>query len=197
MAVVGLSACAVVAWSGRDDHEQRSGVTVSVIGDSITFLSSRQITAALTGAGYRSQVVGRIGHTAAEVHRDVEAQARAEPDVVVFELGTNDVTRGTAFATFARTMTTYRDAFPRSCVLATTVSAHRESARLDRTARAVNEWLGHHFARLVDWNSREFAERQRGDDLVPFDDVHPNAGGQALLAQLDLAAVRACRAPPS
>jgi GDSL-like Lipase/Acylhydrolase family len=193
---VGLLALGACAGAGALEIDPSAGsapVRVSVIGDSITFLSRHDISKALAGGHVQADVVGRIGHTAAEVRSDVQAAARRQPDVVVLELGTNDVTRGVDLASFARTMTAYREAFPHACVLATTVSSHRGSTRLDTGGAAVNDWLMHNFTYVIDWNTREFAARQAGNDMVPVDDVHPNPAGQAVLAELDVAGVRACR----
>ena len=186
--LLALAACSSAAGS--------AGPRVSVIGDSITFLSKKDIEATLDGARYHPTVVGRIGYTAAQVHADVAAQAKTHPSVVVFELGTNDVTQSDTGATdpasYERTLTAYKAEFPGSCLVATTVSSHRPSPTMDDTATTINTWLLHNFDHVVDWDSHEWVAREKGQVLVDPDEVHPNPAGQAALAQLMLAGTRAC-----
>ena len=169
---------------------------VAVVGDSITFLSADDITAQLHGGGYDPNVVGRIGKTAAEVDADVTAASQSQPAVILFELGTNDVTRsdnGTGSAAdFEHWMTRYIAEFPHSCMIATTVGSHRPSTKMDRAARDINAWLHTHFQHVVEWDSYEWSQRQNGVAVVEPDEVHPNDAGQAALGRLDLAAVKEC-----
>jgi len=193
IALVGLLALAACSKAGgRVPVDNR----VAVVGDSITFLSTADITAQLTGAGYDPDVVGRIGRSAAEVDDDVTSASRTQPAVILFELGTNDVTRsdnGTGSAAeFERWMTRYIAEFPHSCMIATTVSSHRPSTKMDRAAREINAWLHDHFRHIVEWDSYEWSQRQNGIAIVEPDEVHPNAAGQAALGRLDLAAVKDC-----
>jgi lysophospholipase L1-like esterase len=173
---------------------------VAVVGDSITFLSTNDIETALGSAGYDATVVGRIGKTAGDVHGDVDAAARQHPDIVLFELGTNDATRsangqGSALA-FEMAMQHYIDELKGSCLVATTVTEHRPSLIENRTAAAINAWIETHFTHVVDWDTYEWTRREAGVALVK-DDVHPNGFGQAALAELDLDAVRQCTGVPN
>ena len=75
---------------------------VAVIGDSITFLRlQRHPGRAGRPGGYHLLITGRIGYTAAQLAPDVTTFARQHPSVVLFELGTNDVTQSTTGATSA------------------------------------------------------------------------------------------------
>jgi lysophospholipase L1-like esterase len=193
IALVGLLALAGCSTAGGRVPVNRR---VAVIGDSITFLSTRDITVQLQGADYEPDVVGRIGRTAAEVDSSVTDASELAPAVVIFELGTNDVTRsdrGTGSAAdFERWMTRYIAEFPHSCQVATTVSSHRPSIKMDRAAREINAWLHTHFHHVVEWDSYEWSQRQNGVAIVEPDEVHPNPSGQAALGRLDLAAAKAC-----
>ncbi len=180
------------ACSSRPAHP-----TVAVIGDSITFLSSRDIQAGSDRAGYRLLITGRIGYTAARLAPDVADFARQHPSVVLFELGTNDVTQSTTGATSAaayeQVMSGYLRDFGHACLIATTVSSHRGDAIEDATATAINRWLRAHFTHVVDWDTYEWDARQAGHLLVETTDyVHPNDAGQQALADLDLAAIQSC-----
>jgi lysophospholipase L1-like esterase len=199
LAVVALVAAAAAVACSRASgfaptgHDSRR---VTVVGDSITFLSANDITAQLKADGDDPTVVGRIGRTASEVQADVTSAAATKPSVILFELGTNDVTRsadGSGSADDYETwMRRYIAQFPDSCLIATTASSHRPSPAMDATARTINTWLHQTFAHVVEWDTYEWAQRQAHVLLVDYDEVHPNPAGQAALAQLDLAAVRSC-----
>ncbi len=174
--------------------------TVAVIGDSITFLASGDIQAGVNRAGDHLLITGRIGYTAAQLAPDVSAFARQHPSVVLFELGTNDVTQSvtgaTGAAAYERVMAGYLHEFSHACLIATTVSSHRGDPIQDATARAINAWLRTHFTHLVDWDAYEWAQRRAGHFIVEqVDDVHPNDAGQQDLANLDLAAIKSCPKP--
>jgi lysophospholipase L1-like esterase len=170
---------------------------VAVIGDSVTFLASGEIQAGADQAGYRLLITGRIGFTAAQLAPDVTRFARQHPSVVLFELGTNDVTQSvtgaTSAAAYERVMDSYRTRFGDACLIATTVSSHRAIPIMDRTAQAINAWLHAHFTHVVEWDDYEWAQRQAGHVLVEPDEVHPNDAGQQALANLDLAAIKSCQ----
>lgn len=174
-----------------------SSPKVAVIGDSITWLAATDIQARLTSDGDRLLLTGRIGYTAAQLAPDVTTFARQRPAVVLFEMGTNDVTTGattpaTTLARYEQAMSGYRRQFPQACVIATTVGSHRDDAALDALADQLNAWLVGHFSHLVDWNAYEWHQRQAGHQIVEPDLVHPTTAGQAALANLDQTAVRTC-----
>ena len=109
--------------------------TVAVIGDSITFLSADDIQA---GVGRRRRpraLTGRIGYTAAAAGPGRGLVRGPAPAVVLFELGTNDVTQSTTGATsaagFEQAMSGYLHAFGDACLIATTVSSHRSRPTMD------------------------------------------------------------------
>jgi lysophospholipase L1-like esterase len=171
--------------------------TVAVIGDSITFLSAAAIQAGLTAHHDHVLITGRIGYTAAQLAPDVADFARHNPQVVLFELGTNDVTQSpagvTSAAAYEQTMAGYRRDFPHACLIATTVGSHRPGATaLNAMAAQINTWLKATFTQVVDWDAYEWANRQAGHVLVDGDFIHPNAAGQAALGALDQAAVTRC-----
>jgi len=176
----------------------RSSPPVAVIGDSITFLAAPDIQSGLAAQGDHVLLTGRIGYTAAQLAPDVAKFAAQHPRVVLFELGTNDVsqsiTGATSAAAYEQVMTGYLHDFGDACLIATTVSSHRGDATMDRTAVAINAWLRAHFAHLVDWDTYEWTQRQTGHPIVEtVDYVHPTKVGQQDLARLDAAAIRSCR----
>ncbi len=192
--VVGLViAVALVAGSCSTSSRR----PVAVIGDSITFLAAADIRSGLAANGDHVLLTGRIGFTAAQVAPDVASFAAQHPRVVLFELGTNDVTQSvtgaTSAAAYERTMAGYIHDFGDACLIATTVSSHRSDSVQDATAKAINTWLRAHFTHLVDWDTYEWAQRRAGHVIVEtVDYVHPNNAGQQALAHLDVAAVNSC-----
>jgi lysophospholipase L1-like esterase len=200
---VGLALVVALASTGcsrasGEPTTRPAGVSVAIVGDSITFLSTADIDQDLTAAGYDSTVVGRIGETAADVRGDVADAARRHPRIVLLELGTNDATRSAtgdgSAADFEHWMQHYIDELPGACLIATTVTEHRPSATMNATAHAINSWIEVHFTHIVDWDAFEWAKRESGIALVK-DDVHPNARGASDLAQLDLDAINQCGLP--
>jgi len=195
--VVGIVGMLVVALSAAACSDPPARSTVAVIGDSITFLSAADIRAGLNADHDHILITGRIGYTSAQLAPDVADFARHDPQVVLFELGTNDVTQRpggtTSAAAYEQTMAGYRRDFPHACLIATTVGSHRPAApALNRMATQINTWLKDTFTRVVDWDAYEWANRQAGHVLVADDFIHPNVAGQAALGALDQAAVRAC-----
>ncbi len=170
---------------------------VAVIGDSITFLAAVPIHSRLVANGDQVLLTGRIGFTAAQLGPDVTTFAAQKPTVVLFEMGTNDVTGSATGATdaaaYEQVVAGYQRRFPHACQIATTVSSHRPSPIMDTMADQINAWMKTHFAHVVDWNTYAWDQGQAGHGLLDPDEVHPNAAGQVALAQLDLAAVRACK----
>jgi lysophospholipase L1-like esterase len=171
---------------------------VAVIGDSITYLSAADIRTRLEADGHPVLLTGRIGFTAAQLGGDVDAFAAHKPKVVLYEMGTNDVSESetgvTDAAAYEKVVAGYLPKFPHACQIATTVSSHRPSPIMDAMATQINAWMKTHFAHVVDWNAYEWGQRQAGHVLVEPDEVHPNDAGQQALARLDQAAVRACPA---
>ncbi len=194
VAATALSACSRA--SGQPLASSHTNNRVAIVGDSITFLSTDDIVNQLHAAGDDPTVVGRIGRSAFEVESDVHAAAATKPAVMLFELGTNDVTRSDAglgsAADYETWMRRYISEFPDSCLIATTVSSHRPSPTMDVTARTINAWLHTMFTHVVEWDDYEWAQRQQHVALVEDDEVHPNPVGQAALAKLDRAAVESC-----
>jgi lysophospholipase L1-like esterase len=190
-----LGACLLVVAS-CSSAAGSAAPRVSVIGDSITSLSANDINQTLGAAHYQPTTIGRIGYTAAQVQGDVVTQSETHPSVVVFELGTNDVTMSDTAEGYAeayeRTMTAYKAKFSHSCIVVTTVSSHRPSPTMDDTATTINTWLLHNFSHVIDWDQHEWNAREKGEVLVDADEVHPNPAGQAALAHLVLEGVQSC-----
>jgi len=192
-----VAAAAAVAVLAGACSSGPSRPVVAVIGDSITFLAASDIRADLGADGDQVLITGRIGYTAAQLAGDVTDFASHHPRVVLFEMGTNDVSQtiigATSVAAYERAVAGYRNQFGSACLIATTVSSHRDTPALDQAATAVNAWLHANFRNVVEWDDYEWAQRQAGHVLVEPDLVHPNPDGQRALAGLDQAAVRSCR----
>lgn len=186
----------------------RSETKVAIIGDSITNLSEATFKQHLMARGYPEPFVSGINGIRSD-ERVVEAPALiapTTPDVLVIELGTNDVgrfVRDNPNATDGQ-----RDELARSvannvstlagnvepaipCIVVVNVSANTMSTELNQTAQAQNRALATWVERddqvhLADWDRLVSDELERGepDGSMTTDMVHPTPLGSGKLADL-------------
>jgi lysophospholipase L1-like esterase len=180
-----------------------TGPTVAMLGDSVTFWSSSTIGPALGAAGFRSSVSGIQGLTTLDATWAVDHYAAAPPDVLVIELGTNDVSymaRGLPGYTMAEVqarLTALAARFPTSCVVVSTVSAHRSAAwrpewqTYNERAVELDAWLHATFPHVLEWE-QAVADALANGSTILVDEVHPNDAGIAVMAQLTAGAVASC-----
>ncbi len=180
-----------------------SGPTVAMIGDSITYWSASAIGPALGAVGFRSSVSGVQGLTTLDASWVVGHYAAAPPSVLVVELGTNDLSymaRGLPGYTMAEVqarLAAVVDRFPTSCVVVSTVSAHRSAAwrpewqAYNERAGELNTWVHATFPRVLDWEQAVADSLANGSPILA-DEVHPNDAGIAVLAQLTAQAASSC-----
>jgi hypothetical protein len=163
--------------------------TVSVIGDSITYLSQAAIHAALDPA-FSVEVNGIPGIQIAGQQEAVRQSATASPDVVIINLGSNDVGAQREPAEVIRELDQTTSRFgPETCVVLVTLTTHVPSADFRQRAAVVNSWIRNH-PHVADWDSALAPT----DHQLTTDTVHPNAEGQAVMAQLLAQQVDACTA---
>ena len=174
-----------------DGEESGSQPTVAMIGDSITFMSTDPLRAALTGIGLDVRAIdAQIGRriTVGEGGRPypgtdiVEFIANSDPpDVWVIALGTNDIGQYPDAEAFGTQVQTLLDLIPDDAPLVWVDTW--DGARLDQT-RLVNDTLRalvgeRDNAMVVDWFSH-------GDDegVITNDQVHPTPAGTLVFGQV-------------
>jgi hypothetical protein len=164
---------------------------VSVIGDSITFLSEGAIHAALD-SDHDVVVNGIPGIKVAGQLAAARQAALERPDVVVINLGTNDVLSQREPADVTHDLQATASEFgPTSCVVFVNLTTLVSNADFEQRATAVNRWISGQF-HVADWNSVVTEAGPLAN--VTTDTVHPTEHGQALLAQLIRQQVDACTA---
>jgi len=190
-------------------------LVVGVVGDSITAQSAAVITSTLSAAGYTPAVRGKSGYDSIDIAATVDLFLPQHPDVMIFELGTNDVTAiryGTPTADHpdrpatgqdtADRIAAYAAKFPGACIAVTTVTTHRTSAphgpaTWNKAAQDIDVALHLGFRHVVEWNDAEWAQRNATPPVVLLqtDLIHPtNPDGQVFLAGLDRAMADTCKA---
>lgn len=176
-----------------------TGPRLAIFGDSITVISSLRLVKAF-GEKYRLSIDARHGVRTAGIEPIIEAAAEVPPDVVVFNLGTNDATCGKKCAELRdvpefdaslvqRRFVRFYGLFPPStCVIFVNINAHNPMWGPANAAK-LNAFLAN-FPHVVDWNGAwqpGWFDKQG--------DPHPNAQGQEALVALIGAQIATCPAP--
>ena len=190
-------------------------LVVGVVGDSITAQSASTIASTLTAAGYTPIVRGRSGLNSLEIAPTVDLFVPEHPDIMIFELGTNDVTeirygvpmpdhpdRPATGQDTADRLKAYATKFPGACIAVTTVTTHRTSApngpaTWNKAAADIDAALHTGFRHVVEWNDAEWAQRTATPPvlLLQSDLIHPtDPAGRVFLAGLDKAMADTCKA---
>lgn len=195
-----LSALVAVAFAGgpsagesalarRSDSEPIARVVV--LGDSITYLSEAAIHAALDPA-YTVEVNGIPGIEVAGQQSSALEYAQTQPDVVIVNLGTNDVGARRDPSDVISDLGAMASEFdPTSCVVLVTLTTRVPSDDFEQRAAAVNQWIRSQ-QHVADWDSA-LATTDPPTQLTT-DTVHPSVEGQSVMAELIQQQVDACTA---
>jgi lysophospholipase L1-like esterase len=130
-----------------------------------------------------------MGARVDELFDEADEFAATDPDVMVLEMGTNDAAQPEVWShegIFWNLLAMHDRFRAAQCTVFVTVDEGFGDLGTFLRARRVNDviaWLDANQAnvRTVDWNG---ALRHLGRDQLLSDDVHPNATGSALLAQM-------------
>jgi len=163
--------------------------TVVAIGDSITYLSNAAIHASLEPV-HAVEVNGIPGIEVAGQQAAASQYARTQPDVVIINLGTNDVGAQRNPADVIGELGAMASEFgSASCVVFVTLTTQVVTDDFKQRATEVNRWIRNQ-RHVADWDSA----LTEADPLVRLttDTVHPTAEGQLVMAQLIQRQVDAC-----
>jgi lysophospholipase L1-like esterase len=165
-------ATCTVSESGGAQHRH----SVAVVGDSITYMSSKYIRSSLRA--YHYAIDATTGQNMAQMYPAIQQLLPTSPDTWVVELGTND----------ARTLSDWTSAFSQEvttlaaqpCVVLVSVNP-----RINSTATAIDDAmsraaLGHSNFHVLDWGNIEWQKPQ----WVGPDGIHPGPQGSAELAKM-------------
>jgi lysophospholipase L1-like esterase len=158
-----------------------AGASVLVVGDSLEVGSAPHLRAALGGTAV--DIDAQAGRTSSEGVRVLARRLRPEHEVVVFPLGTNDLSADVFAASLAAVE---QLAGGRCLVLATIARPPLRGAPADSLNRVI---AAHGSAQVADWHS---AAADPG--VLGRDRVHATGHGYALRASLLAEAVQACLA---
>lgn len=196
---------------------------VAVIGDSISstytwptgplagqVAGNHDNVHATLGTDYWVSVDGISGSTLQTQTPNIDRYAalNPQPNIVVFELGTNDVNdwlddsanhvqppARRTLATWQTAMQATLNKFPNACIVAVNVNAHRGAGTpnlvYNASAIGLNSWLAAHVTRIVDWDTAVWNNRQANTPIT-VDGLHPNATGKQLLADMEKAQILTC-----
>jgi lysophospholipase L1-like esterase len=173
-----------------------TGPTVAILGDSIIAKSRDALRDALQQFSIR--IASRTGTTIAVFRPVAEDLARTSPDVVVVNLGTNDVWWQLPVEQVVADFQAMLDLFPSACTVGVTVTEHGTPVWTpyrptynQALAAEFNVAVRARVDRVADWETAIASDlaRYTGDDRI-----HPTKRGQRLLAQLIEDAVTACGA---
>ena len=163
-----------------------AGASVAYVGDSLGVGTVPYLRAELPGVTIDDDSeVGRPSSVALPI---LKSKLAANPDVVVFDLGTND-DPANASALAADLAAAREIAGPRCMVMATLNRPPLNGVAVDGLNRAVTSFAAADGnVALVDWHARAQAD----PSLLIDDGVHPTPAGYALRAKLFAAAIRSC-----
>ena len=202
----GLAAIAIVAFlvlvaviayfQTRDDRPR-----LLLVGDSITAISEKRLTASLDGR-WKVSVSGAPKRTAPQRIDDLPLLEAIKPEAVVINLGTNDVIQQVAPDATITAITKIAAAFPAArCLALVTVNEDMYNARdatLGPDAKAVNDrivalakdkgW------KIIRWDLIVKQYRAEGEKQghLTADTIHPGTVGQKLLADAYSRALVTC-----
>lgn len=204
VALVGLVILVVAVLTVVMVGRVQSRPLVVLGGDSITELSAGALAGAIDGTlgigGNDVAVVARSGATAGEMEPEVVAIAAVGPRQVVINLGTNDAVRTGDLDGAAASIERMASSFPTAeCIHIVTLSesmvAFEDPEGPGGRAADLNQ-------RIVDLATREGYRLIRWDQIVAesvaggvpltLDSIHPDAAGEARLADAYRDAVAAC-----
>jgi lysophospholipase L1-like esterase len=178
----GILAVAAVLLAGPALAHGAAG-PVLVIGDSLELGSGPHLRQAL--AGTPVEIDAQRSRSSAAGLRVLESKLRADHRVVVFALGTNDLSASTLGANLAAA----QELAGGRCMVVTTIS--RPNQRGSSTAelnRAVQAFASQSGAQVMDWRSAALST----PGTLGRDRVHATGQGYALRASLLAEAVQAC-----
>lgn len=224
---VGL-ATAVVAIANAEGHREPlplstsapPGTRVAVLGDSITYLSGPALTSRFSERRFSAPVVSGIPGIRSDQRVDESAQLLADvpPDVLVIELGANDVgqfvhdhpgaddeaRRWHGLQTVVNEARIVSNAGPQvQCVVLVNVSGNTLTPEANDDAKAINRsmevWaVRDSRVRVADWHGLVADEFARGepDGKMTTDLVHPTEHGADRLADLVVSTIDRCSVLP-
>jgi hypothetical protein len=167
-------------------HQSEGQRIVAIIGDSITVGSQEELVATMPLDDV--EVIATSGIRLGPQREAITFAVAAQPDVLVIELGTNDVPMYTPeFLDAIDEVLDETDALP--CVRWVTVYV----PGADDAVEAINEHLDdatddHDNLELIDW----FTLVDDDPSLLSADGLHPNEEGQQVLADAVAASVARC-----
>jgi hypothetical protein len=154
---------------------------VLVVGDSLEVGSAPHLRAALAGTAV--EIDAERGRTSSEGVRVLADRLRPEHEVVVFPLGTNDLSADA----FAASLTAARQLAGGRCLVVATIVRRRPPA--SELNRVVASFAARGEVQVADWRAASAAPGALGRD-----GTHATGAGYALRASLLAEAVRACQA---
>jgi lysophospholipase L1-like esterase len=173
---------AVVHWSSPTPR------SVAVVGDSITVLTSPDISVALRG-DYHTDVQAKWGQRIDQMLPNLSELLGQHPTAVVENLGSNDAIQATTHPDWQKGFEQMIAMLaPTKCVLMTTVSTFLDADySAPPVASEINRAIEGVASRrpnfhVVDWNAAIHAPN--GGTLLSADHVHPSPAGQLTLAAL-------------
>jgi hypothetical protein len=156
---------------------------VLVVGDSLEVGSAPYLRQALAGAAV--EIDAERGRTSTQGLRVLASKVRDEHEVVVFPLGTNDLSASTLSSSLA---SAHELAGRRCMVVATIARPNGRGSPASELNRVVESFASGSGARVMDWRSAALST----PGALGRDRVHATGAGYALRASLLAEAVQAC-----
>jgi lysophospholipase L1-like esterase len=176
----GILAVAAVLPAGPAFAQGR----VLVVGDSLEVGSAPYLRLALPGAAV--EIDAQRGRSSTQGLQVLASELRPEHEVVVFPLGTNDLSASTLASSLAAAQEL---AGGRCMVVATIVRPNGAGAPAADLSRVAEHFASANGAQVMDWRSAALST----PGALGRDRIHATALGYALRASLLAEAVQACR----
>jgi hypothetical protein len=189
-AVAGVVLVAAVACENDSAYSGSSGPKVAILGDDVLAAAASTVHTTLDPTN-QVRLAAFEGSASSQFESTASTYGATAPQVVVLEVGTNDVLKGVDPATALANISTLFGDFPGACRVAVNVNLQITDPSFSvPAATTINNGLSARSDFVIDWNGRVAADVNGMTGSDPH--IRPTASGQQVLANQIQTAIQRC-----